>query len=241
MAHVAAVFAVALVVAGTFLGLNYGDRDDSDRDVRIVRNISPSISESAAAPLGVAGPPGASEGATEDLAAFVAESGEPPDAAFARVRIPRLGIDAGVSPRVVDAGAAVMPVPDGPVALAWYDLSAWPGLGGRPGEGGNAILAGHVDYDGEVSYAGRSYRGPGVFYALHQLGPGDTIEIEYEGEVLIYAVTWVKQLGVSETDWSSIWSADVERDALTLFTCAGTFDEGLRSYDERLVVRAERT
>lgn len=43
-----------------------------------------------------------------------------------------------------------------------------------------------------------------------------------------------------DTDWRGIWSGDVRRDTLTLFTCGGAFDAATHEYVSRIVVRAER-
>jgi LPXTG-site transpeptidase (sortase) family protein len=169
---------------------------------------------------------------------LVAQYGEPPDATFARLVIPKLGIDAGVSPRVVTG--AVMPTPDGPENIAWYDMSAFPGLGGVPGAGKNAIFGGHVDFNNHVQYSDTHFTGPAIFYSLDHLVPGDTIEIDYQGETLTYQVSWVEQLDAATADWSSIWSNNVEADSITLFTCGGTFDRDAHAYSHRFVVRAER-
>ena len=181
---------------------------------------------------------GAQPPVADDIRDLVAEFGEPPDATFARIRIPKLGIDAGVSPRYVDG--SVMPTPDGPENVAWYDMSEFPGLGGAPGAGGNAIFGAHVDFNNQVHYADRHFQGPAIFYSLDHLGPGDVIEIEYQGETLTYQVSWVEQLDAASADWSSIWSGDVATDAITLFTCGGTFDPDAHAYSHRFVVRAER-
>ncbi|MEX2229981.1 MAG: class F sortase [Dehalococcoidia bacterium] len=177
----------------------------------------------------------------ESLAAFESEFGEPPDSTFARIRIPLLGVETGVASRVVGA-VGVMPEPSGPGEVAWYDMSLWPGMGGAPGEGRNAIFSGHVDYAAAVDYAGVRYRGPGVFAHLQLLSPGDVIELEFGGETLRYAVTWKRQLSAASgaTDWGEIWSDDVRRDAITLYTCGGDFDPDGRSYRDRGGVRAER-
>jgi LPXTG-site transpeptidase (sortase) family protein len=170
---------------------------------------------------------------------LVATSGEPPDATFARLVIPKLGIDAGVSPRAVTG--ATMPVPDGPENVAWYDMSAFPGLGGVPGEGHNAIFGGHVDFNNHIEYADRHFIGPAIFYHLDQLTPGDVIEVVYQGETLKYQIAWVKKFSAKgDTDWGTIWSSDVEKDSITLFTCGGTFDFDTHEYSDRLVLRAER-
>ncbi|MBM3139003.1 MAG: class F sortase [Chloroflexi bacterium] len=174
----------------------------------------------------------------DDIKDLVAKHGEPPDATFARLRIPRLGVDAGVSPRIVSG--AEMPLPDGPQNVAWYDLSRWQGLGGRPGEGGNAIFGAHVDYNNHVEYAKRRFIGPAIFFYLDRLSPGDVIEVQYQGRTLKYQVVWVKPFQAAGTDWGVVWSSNVKKDSVTLFTCGGTFDPGAQEYSERLIVRAER-
>jgi hypothetical protein len=188
--------------------------------------------------FGHAATAGETAAGADDIRDLVAEFGEPPDATFARLLIPKLGIDAGVSPRYVDG--TVMPLPDGPQNVAWYDLSAFPGMGGAPGGGRNAIFGAHVDFNNYIRYADRQFRGPAIFYSLDHLVPGDVIEVEYQGETLTYQVKWIEQLDAATADWASIWSDNVAADAITLFTCGGTFDREAHSYSHRLVVRAER-
>src|SRR5690606_2804642 len=117
------------------------------------------------------------DGLVRTLEQLVEHFGEPQDADFARLRIPVLGVDAPVGEYQVDG--RVMPAPDNPVEVAWYDMGLFPGSGGRPGEGGNAIFAGHVDYFANLAYAGTRYRGPGIFYELATLRPGHVIEVIY--------------------------------------------------------------
>ena len=45
--------------------------------------------------------------------------------------------------------------------------AGWYSLGPTPGEVGPAVVLGHVD----------GYRNPGIFYRLHELVPGDDVEI----------------------------------------------------------------
>ena len=168
----------------------------------------------------------------------MADYGFPPDATFAQLRIPALGVDAAVASRFV-GGDAKMPNPQGPADVVWYDLTAWPGMGGLPGAGGNAIFSGHVDYNAMVPYAGVHYRGQGVFSRLSALGNGDIIEVDYNGQTLRYAVVSNQQVGAVGTDWGAIWSS-AGPDAITLYTCGGEFDFNNLSYSDRVVVRAER-
>jgi LPXTG-site transpeptidase (sortase) family protein len=168
---------------------------------------------------------------------FVSDYGYPSDASYARLRVPRLGVDARVSSKYV-GGDGVMPNPAGPADVVWYDLAGWPGMGGTPGEGGNAIFSGHVDYNASVGYAGVRYRGPGVFRELAALETGDIIEVDYNGSTLRYAVVSKQQLGPG-SDWGAVWRTG-RTDMVTLYTCGGDFDVNSRSYSDRVVVQAER-
>jgi sortase (surface protein transpeptidase) len=174
------------------------------------------------------------------IAALVARYGEPPDAAFARMKIPVIGVDAPVGRFTVGAGG-VMPAPTDPVEVAWYDLAAFSGLGGVPGAGGNAIFAAHVDEFAHIPYAGRAlFRGKAVFGSLALLSPGDVIEIDYQGRTLRYAVTWERQVTATGADWRALLDSHVAVDSITLYTCSGDFNWSTREYSDRLVVRAER-
>ena len=164
--------------------------------------------------------------------------GWPSGTDYARIRIPTIGVDAKVGARVVGRDA-VMPMPQGPADIAWYDLAQWPGMGGSPGSGGNSIFSGHVDYAFNVPYAQVAYRGQGVFSQLHLLSQGDIIEVEYRGQTLRYKVVSRQQLGPA-TEWTGIWSAKVPKETITLYTCAGSFDAKTLEYSDRVVVRAER-
>ena len=173
------------------------------------------------------------------VSALVSQYGYPADATFALLRIPSLGVDARVATRHVGQGQN-MPNPAGPADVAWYDLSAWNGMGGRPGEGGNAIFSGHVDYNAMVGYAGVYYRGQAVFSRLGQLGNGDIIEIDYNGQTLRYAVVWTEYVPAVGGNWARIWSNNVAVGSVTLYTCGGEFNPVTKSYADRKVVRAER-
>lgn len=169
---------------------------------------------------------------------FIEGYGYPADATFAELRIPKLGVDAQVASRYV-GGDGVMPNPEGPAEVVWYDMSLWPGMGGVPGGGGNAVFSGHVDYDYAVGYAGVHYRGQGVFSQLEKLVEGDIIEVEYGGETLRYAVTSMLQLNANGGDWGAVW-AHGDGDMVTLYTCGGEFDYNSREYSDRVVVHARR-
>ena len=93
-----------------------------------------------------------------------------------------------------------MPNPNGPEDVAYYDFSQWDGLGGLPGKGGNVVMAGHVDY---INY------GPAVFWRLHELEPGDTVEIQLaDGTTVTYKIEFNKQIEAAAADWTPIVAGD---------------------------------
>ncbi len=246
MSHIRSLVLAVMVIAASAALLACGGGDDDDPTVVIE---TPSATGGTVSSTETRTPSATSTPRPDQTASaeavqaitglndFVSDYGYPSDAAFARVRIPRLGVDARVSSRYV-GGDGVMPNPAGPADIVWYDLAAWAGMGGAPGEGGNAIFSGHVDYNANVGYAGVRYRGPGVFRELAALQMGDIIEVEYDGSKLRYAVVSNEQLG-PESDWGAKWSTG-RADMITLYTCGGDFDVNSRSYSDRVVVQAER-
>jgi hypothetical protein len=85
-----------------------------------------------------------------------------------RTRLTRLGL----------TRQGTLQVPSSPSAAGWYTGSP------RPGEIGSAIIAGHID----------SYRGPGVFYRLRELRPGNQIYVrQADGRYAVFRVTAVHQ------------------------------------------------
>lgn len=153
----------------------------------------------------------------------------PSDAPASRIIIPSIDVDAPIQPRTMQADG-LMPAPDGPEAVAVYDLSEYhPGEEHRVGFGGNAIFSGHVDY---INY------GPAVFWDLSELKPGDEIRVVLEdGTVYRYAVVWNKKWQLEDIPWDEVFKIN-GHDAITLITCAGSWNG--REYDSRRAVRAER-
>ena len=86
-----------------------------------------------------------------------------------RLRIGRSSlVDLGVD------GAGVLIPPDSTAVAGWYTGSA------VPGEIGPTVIAGHVD----------SYEGPGIFYRLDTLRPGDLVSVgRSDGVTVRYRVT----------------------------------------------------
>ena len=142
--------------------------------------------------------------------------------------IPKIGVSAPFSYKVVGTDGQ-MPNPDGPEDAAYYDFSQWPGLGGLPAKGGNVIVAGHVDY---IRY------GPAVFWRLHELEPGDMVEIHLaDGTVVTYKIEFYKQIEAGSADWTPIVEATAD-ESITLITCGGEFEAG--HYNNRQIVWGRR-
>lgn len=162
-----------------------------------------------------------------DQATDVAAPVDPPAPAGnypSRVVIPKIGVDAPVVARGVDANG-LMQVPDGPEDVAWYEFT------GRPGEGANIVLSGHVDY--------HDY-GPAVFWRLRDLTLGDIVEVHVaDGAFYQYVVTDTEAYEAQGAPIDEI-VGPTSRETVTLITCDGTFNGASVGYSHRLVVRAER-
>src|SRR4029079_11588168 len=137
--------------------------------------------------------------------------GTPGRGAFTGTRliIPKIGINAEFSVKEVGTDGQ-MPNPNGPEDVAYYDFSQWDGLGGLPNKGGNIVLAGHVDY---IRY------GPAVFWRLHELEPGDVVQIQLtDGTMARYEVQFNKRIVAGDDDWTPIVQATAD-ESVTLITC----------------------
>ena len=145
-----------------------------------------------------------------------------------RLVIKRLGVNAPVNIRPVGPDG-VMGNPLGANDVVLYDFSGVPGgLGGYPGKGGNTVIAGHVDYICCLA----------VFAPLRNIQEGDLIDYYTgDGNRITYAVQWFADYP-EDSNWNSVVAGG--SDVLTLFTCNGTFNSAVHSYDHRRVVRAAR-
>ncbi len=100
-----------------------------------------------------------------------------------------------------------------------YDKAAWYRLGPTPGGLGPAVIIGHVD----------SYKGPGVFFNLGDIRPGQVIDItRADHSVAHFHVdaidSYPKDLFPTEAVYGPVNYA-----GLRLITCGGAFDEKTRN------------
>jgi LPXTG-site transpeptidase (sortase) family protein len=156
-----------------------------------------------------------------------------------RLVISRFGVDAPLTYRAVPP-TGVMPNPDGPDDIAYYDFTAFENLGGAPGLGGNAVFAGHVD-SGSKACKNGTEPPPcrAVLWDLNDLNLGDEIEVHVGGVVYKYAVTSNEPVNATSGPWEKIVTSTAE-ESITIITCGGDFNRETREYTNRQVVTAVR-
>ena len=224
----AVVIAVAIIVVA-MSGGGSGDSQAKGKTPTAAATAagSPTPGTSAGLKTPIAVSPG-DELTPGDLAARGTGEAGRGDFGGTRLMIPKIGVDAPFTVKEVGTDGQ-MPNPNGPEDVAYYDFSQWPGLGGVPGKGGNVVLAGHVDY---IRY------GPAVFWRLHELEIGDTIEIQMaDGTSATYKIEFNKQIDASAADWTPIVEA-TQDESITLITCGGQFEAG--HYNNRQIIWGRR-
>jgi hypothetical protein len=144
-----------------------------------------------------------------------------PVAPPARLTIPAIG----VRTRLVRLGltpAGTLEVPASFGVAGWYDRSP------RPGATGAAIIVGHID----------SVAGPGVFYRLASLRPGERAYVRRaDGTLAVFQVTGIRTYPKDRFPTAAVYGP-APGAQLRLITCGGTFDPALRSYLSNVVVYA---
>jgi len=138
-----------------------------------------------------------------------------------RIIIPQIGVDT----TFVDLGLASNNEIEIPKQ---YDEVGWYIHGPTPGELGPAVILGHVD----------SYLGPGVFFSLGQLNPGDIVNIERaDGTLAKFRVDKLERYKQSSFPTSLVYG-NINHAGLRLITCSGSYDRELKRYDSNLIVYA---
>jgi sortase (surface protein transpeptidase) len=124
-------------------------------------------------------------------------------------------------------GTLQVPSLDDPRSKAgWYRNSP------TPGSLGPAIIVGHID--------SKKY-GPGVFYELGSLMPGQEIDIaRKDGTVAVFRVDGVRSYPKDHFPTLDVYG-NIDHAGLRLITCGGTFDPERGSYENNIVVYASLT
>jgi len=143
-------------------------------------------------------------------------------AAPLRITIPSIGVQAPVGTVGLERDGTIG-VPRDAVTTAWYRYSP------APGTLGPSVIVGHVDSAAD---------GPGVFYALGRLLPGDPISVDRaDGSTARFTVTQVLQVPKGGFPTTQIYG-NTSRPELRLITCGGHFDPTSGHYLDNVVAFA---
>lgn len=138
------------------------------------------------------------------------------------VRVESIGVDSVLVPLGIDQASGALVPPDS------FDVAGWLTTGPVPGATGPAVIAGHVD----------SRAGPGVFYRLEEMVPGDVIVVgRSDGSQVSFRVSAVGQYPKTAFPTAEVYGPTPDRQ-LRLITCGGAFDRSRRSYLDNIVVYA---
>jgi sortase (surface protein transpeptidase) len=153
------------------------------------------------------------------------QSAQPrPVAPPATLLIPQIGVSTPLVSLGLTAQGAVQ-VPAATTVAGWYTRSP------RPGAVGPAIILGHID----------SYRGPGVFFRLAGLRPGDRVYVQRsDGSVVAFRVTGVQSYPKDHFPTQAVYGPTPDAE-LRLITCGGAFDAASGHYLSNIVVYATET
>ena len=131
----------------------------------------------------------------------------------------------GVRTRLIHLGVnrdGTLQVPSSTAVAGWYTGSP------RPGMVGSAIIAGHVD----------SRTGPGIFFWLRTLRPGDRIYVgRADGTMAVFTVTRISKFAKDHFPTAAVYGP-VPDSELRVITCGGIFDRSLGRYLSNVVVFA---
>jgi Sortase domain len=129
----------------------------------------------------------------------------------------------GVRTHLIELGRTpqgTLQVPTTTSVAGWYTGSP------RPGEIGSAIIAGHID----------SYAGPGVFFRLRLLRPGNLVYIrQADGRLAVFRVYAEHMYAKDRFPTQKVYGPAPDAQ-LHLITCGGVFDYATGSYLSNVVV-----
>lgn len=131
----------------------------------------------------------------------------------------------GVHTRLIRLGLTArgtLQVPASSSVAGWYTG------GPRPGQVGSAVIAGHID----------SYLGPGVFFRLRLLRPGDRVYVRQAGGALAVFRVYAEHSYPKDRFPTQRVYGPAPDPELRLITCGGTFDPATGSYLNNVVVYA---
>jgi sortase (surface protein transpeptidase) len=188
----------------------------------------PGVTSSAAAPTTTM-PSSAAPSSLAPAAPPATASQAPaePVAAPVSLSVPAIGVTSDLLKLGLNDDGTVQVPPLGP-----NDQAGWYERGPAPGAVGPALLLGHVD---------SAAAGPGVFFKLGAMKPGDEVEVtRADGTVAVFAVDRVERHPKDDFPTIEVYG-DTPDAQLRLITCGGAFDKSARSYEDNIIVFATMT
>lgn len=129
----------------------------------------------------------------------------------------------GVRTRLIKLGRTrqgTLQVPTSTSVAGWYTASP------RPGAVGSSIIAGHID----------SYQGPGVFFRLRLLRPGELVYVRRaNGTLAVFRVYAEHMYAKAHFPTQRVYGPEPDAE-LHLITCGGVFDSATGHYLSNVVV-----
>jgi hypothetical protein len=133
--------------------------------------------------------------------------------------IPAIGVRTSLI-RLGRTPQGTLQVPTSTSVAGWYTASP------RPGEIGSAIIAGHID----------SLAGPGVFFRLRLLRPGDLVYVrQADGSLAVFRVYAEHMYAKARFPTQQVYGPEPDAE-LHLITCGGVFDSATGHYLSNVVV-----
>jgi hypothetical protein len=134
-----------------------------------------------------------------------------------RLQVGAIGVDSALMSLGLRADGT-MQVPTGGFPAGWYNG------GPTPGEVGPAIIAGHVDMNG-----------PGVFFRLHELKPGDRVVVtRSDGSKPVFRVTRVTMFPKDKFPTQLVYG-NTSKPVVRLITCGGSFNSRTGHYEDNII------
>jgi len=135
--------------------------------------------------------------------------------------IPSIGVRTGLVHLGLTSSGALQ-VPATAAVAGWYTGSS------RPGATGAAVIVGHID----------SLSGPGIFYRLHLLRPGQQVYVRRaDGTLAVFRVTEVHEYLKSRFPTVAVYGPTPNAQ-LRLISCGGAFDLATGHYLSNVIVYA---
>jgi sortase (surface protein transpeptidase) len=111
-----------------------------------------------------------------------------------------------------------------------YSVAGWYAFGPKPGEEGAAVIVGHVD----------SKEGPGVFYRLGEVAPGDLLRVASPNRAALrFRIYAVREYPKAAFPTALVYGQTTKPE-LRLITCGGPFDAATGHYLDNVVVFARQ-